>query len=637
MNWTQLEPMVDELQRKEISTMTRIEKLVDKNDNLPSVPMSFNSAKKLIEENEYNVVVCGEVKKGKSSLLNAIIGQEILPVNNEIATSQVFRISNSEQESFELVFTDGTRQAISKKELSHYGSQVDANRDGEPVFKGRSLAFIQVNVPITFLPKGVSLVDTPGLGALYKSHEWITQSYLRHASAVVFVLDPESPITAQEKAFILRALDVTEDILFLMTKIDKFAPEVWDAQLQRDASLLADIYAEKGCVMPQIMPVSSVGLMKASTSKVEQLKNISLKNSHFPEFKSELIKMMFKGVGVNRTALALKEASDHTAKIQRMIDDMLRVCSVDSSKEEKLIIDRIEHQQETLRQNWGAESQRRSQVVQQISNVCQDVHNEVSLLVSVNGPVYTEYANQIEALRSMKQVEDLSKTMPQSVINDVSMQWKNIAAQAESKVAAILSGVNTEINSIGTKAIWTPSGDVEVRELSILESLKCYMIPSGIGIGSAVLLEIAGAFVAPIGTIIGAGVALVSWLFGRGNSKATELEDNKKQFRQKLSELMNELSGKLMGVEKGEKYSVVSQFTHDLNQNAQRAVQDAFERKEREMNNNIERVERQAREDLESKKRAEKEWKGLKNNLDVIIREIKDISELQEDIHSAVA
>lgn len=617
--------------------MTRIEKLVDKNDNLPSVPMSFNSAKKLIEENEYNVVVCGEVKKGKSSLLNAIIGQEILPINNEIATSQVFRISNSEQESFELVFTDGTRQSISKQELSHYGSQVDANRDGEPVFKGRSLAFIQVNVPITFLPKGVSLVDTPGLGALYKSHEWITQNYLRHASAVVFVLDPESPITAQEKAFILRALDVTEDILFVMTKIDKFAPEVWDAQLQRDASLLADIYAEKGCVMPQIMPVSSVGLMKASTSKVEQLKNISLKNSHFPEFKSELIKMMFKGVGVNRTALALKEASDHTAKIQRMIDDMLRVCSVDSSKEEKLIIDRIEHQQETLRQNWGAESQRRSQVVQQISNVCQDVHNEVRRLVSVNGPVYIEYANQIEALRSMKQVEDLSKTMPQSVINDVSMQWKNIAVQAESKVAAILSGVNTAINSIGTKAIWTPSGDVEVRELSILESLKCYMIPSGIGIGSAVLLEIAGAFVAPIGTIIGAGVALVSWLFGRGNSKATELEDNKKQFRQKLSELMNELSGKLMGVEKGEKYSVVSQFTHDLNQNAQRAVQDAFERKEREMNNNIERVERQAREDMESKKRAEKEWKGLKNDLDVIIREIKDISELQEDIRSAVA
>ena len=617
--------------------MTKIEKLVDRNDNLPSVPMSFHSAKTLIEKNEYNVVVCGEVKKGKSSLLNAIIGQEILPVNNEIATSQVFRISNSEQESFELVFTDGTRQSISKQELSHYGSQVDANRYGEPVFKGRSLEYIQANVPIAFLPKGVSLVDTPGLGALYKSHEWITQNYLRHASAVVFVLDPESPITAQEKTFILRALDVTEDMIFVMTKIDKYAPEVWDAQIQRDTSLLSEIYAEKGCVMPQIMPVSSVGLMKASTSKIEQLKDISLKNSRFPELKSELIKMMFKGVGVNRTALALKEASDQVAKMQRMTDDMLRVCSVDSGKEERLIVERIAHQQESLRQNWGQESQRRSKVIQQISAVCQQVHEDVRQLVSINGSVYKEYEAQIEALHSMAQVEELSKTMPQSVVNDVSMQWKNIATLAESKVGAILSSVSAQIGSIGTKSIWTSSSNVEVRELSVLESLKCYLSPTGIGIGSALLLEAAGAFAIPIAPIIAVGIALVSWLFGRGKSSATELQENKKIFRQKLTELMNELSGKLLKVDDGTKHSVVSQFTHDLNQNAQRVVQEAFDRKEQEMKNDISRVERQAREDLESKKRAEKEWTGLKNSLDSIIEEIRYISELQENIRTAVA
>ena len=171
MNWSQIEPMIADLQNREVSVMNKIEQLTSKNDKLPSIPVSFTSAKKLLEEAEYNVVVCGEVKKGKSSLLNAIIGQEILPVNNEIATSQVFRISNSERESFQLVFTDGTRQTITKTELSRYGSQIDANLKGEPVFQNRSLSYIQVNIPIAFLPKGVSLVDTPGLGALYKSHE----------------------------------------------------------------------------------------------------------------------------------------------------------------------------------------------------------------------------------------------------------------------------------------------------------------------------------------------------------------------------------------------------------------------------------------------------------------------------------
>jgi soluble cytochrome b562 len=265
------------------------------------------------------------------------------------------------------------------------------------------------------------------------------------------------------------------------------------------------------------------------------------------------------------------------------------------------------------------------------------VHEDVRQLVSINGPVYKEYEAQIEALHSMAQVEEISKTMPQSVVNDVSMQWKNIATLAESKVGAILSSVSAQIGSIGTKSIWTSSSNVEVRELSVLESLKCYLSPTGIGIGSALLLEAAGAFAIPIAPIIAVGIALVSWLFGRGKSSATELQENKKIFRQKLTELMNELSGKLLKVDDGTKHSVVSQFTHDLNQNAQRVVQEAFERKEQEMKNDISRVERQAREDLESKKRAEKEWTGLKNSLDSIIEEIKYISELQENIRTAVA
>lgn len=93
--------MIADLQHREVATMDKMEQLASENSKLPIVPMSFTSAKKLVADSPYDVVVCGEVKKGKSSLLNAIIGQEILPVNSEITTSQVFRISNSTQESFE--------------------------------------------------------------------------------------------------------------------------------------------------------------------------------------------------------------------------------------------------------------------------------------------------------------------------------------------------------------------------------------------------------------------------------------------------------------------------------------------------------------------------------------------------------
>ena len=73
MNWMQIEPMIDDLQTRSVNLMNNIERLANKNDMLQSVPMSFSSAKKLVAGSEYNVIVCGEVKKGKSSFLNAII------------------------------------------------------------------------------------------------------------------------------------------------------------------------------------------------------------------------------------------------------------------------------------------------------------------------------------------------------------------------------------------------------------------------------------------------------------------------------------------------------------------------------------------------------------------------------------
>lgn len=179
MNWQEIEPQVVKLQGEIISTMDQIAALSEKDERMPKPTPSFIQSKGMVANQSFNVVVCGEVKKGKSSLLNAIVGKSYLPVNNEIATSQVFRIANSDTESFSLVFSDGSSTPITKDDLSHYGSQLDADLQGEPIFKGKELSYIQLNIPVAFLPKGVNLVDTPGLGALYKSHEYITQNYIK--------------------------------------------------------------------------------------------------------------------------------------------------------------------------------------------------------------------------------------------------------------------------------------------------------------------------------------------------------------------------------------------------------------------------------------------------------------------------
>src|SRR2546428_256279 len=69
------------------------------------------SRRKLVA-NAYRVLVVGEAKRGKSSFINALIGRNILPINVDIATCQVFRIHRAGQEAYRLRFEDDSTQEI---------------------------------------------------------------------------------------------------------------------------------------------------------------------------------------------------------------------------------------------------------------------------------------------------------------------------------------------------------------------------------------------------------------------------------------------------------------------------------------------------------------------------------------------
>lgn len=213
-----IEQEVQKLNVGMLDLMGKVKSLSEKDQRYPQTNEIFGSSLGHLQNPSYDVVVCGEVKKGKSSLLNAIVGQNVLPVDVNVATSQVFRISNSDHETFSLVFTDGTKRAITRDQLASFGSQVNVNRDGEMNLDDKVLSHIQVEIPAQFLPEHVNLVDTPGLGAVYKSHEWLTQNYVKNAAAVLFVFEASQPMMDIEKIFINKVLDITPHIMFVMTR-----------------------------------------------------------------------------------------------------------------------------------------------------------------------------------------------------------------------------------------------------------------------------------------------------------------------------------------------------------------------------------------------------------------------------------
>lgn len=637
MNWNQIEPNVKKLKDGILSVMDKIEELTYDNKKLPSVSSAFTTARNMVEEPSYDIVVCGEVKKGKSSLLNAIIGQNILPVNNEIATSQVFRISNSSTESFYLVFTDGTRQQISREEISRYGSQVDADLQGEPIFKDHTLAYIQINIPVAFLPNGVSLVDTPGLGAMYKSHEWITQNYVNKASAVIFVMDSELPLVEKEKEFIIKVLGITPHILFVMTKIDKCSETEYINILERNREHLALIYAEKNQEAPEIFPVSSTALLKVSTGKIEALKKSNLQHSRFPILKDQLLYTIYKAVGLQQTGLALREAADHTMKCKTVIEDLIKVSAAKNAQEIQNINAQKLDRQNELNQEWGVQSESRKVALKEIYDICNSITSRVQQIVSTTGPVYKEYEEKINALSSIEEAETLSKILPQEVISDISSHWTSIAQDAELKVTAVLSHVNAQMNRVGYNQVNEYAGSFELKDLNTNEKMSAWRGAAFLGGISTSLATSIGLFSIPvIGPIVGVAIGVASWLFGRRQSEENLLEKNKNTFKNKLRELLNELATKLLHVQGNNNLSTVGAYTSDLKEAAEKAIQNIFDRQKSEMQQELADLQQQANLTIAQKQEESTRWSANRTEWDKIVAEIKDLVALRNNIAQAL-
>ena len=84
MEWNKLEPAIIKIRGGLLNVFEDIEKKQD--SILPAKNEEIDTAYQLIRNETFDVLVCGEVKKGKSSFINAIIGEEILQTNNNVAT-----------------------------------------------------------------------------------------------------------------------------------------------------------------------------------------------------------------------------------------------------------------------------------------------------------------------------------------------------------------------------------------------------------------------------------------------------------------------------------------------------------------------------------------------------------------------
>src|SRR5437763_9856772 len=189
----------------------------------------------------FHVLVVGEFKQGKSSLINALLGVDVCPVDDDVATAVPTKLRYAREPAASATVsppreapegTEPTVEAVPFEQVAQYVTEA-ANPDN-----ARRIENVEVGVPAPLLDGGLVLVDTPGVGGLGSTHSAITIGALPMADAVLFVSDASQEFSGPELEFLRTARSLCPNVGCVMTKID-FYP-AWRKILDLDTGHLAD-------------------------------------------------------------------------------------------------------------------------------------------------------------------------------------------------------------------------------------------------------------------------------------------------------------------------------------------------------------------------------------------------------------
>ena len=168
-----------------------------------------------VSEGRFNVACVGQFKRGKSTLLNALIGYEVVPTGFVPVTAVPTVIRFGDALHARIRMRDGSWQDIAMTELNEYVTE-ERNPENRKQVDGA-----EVFVPSPLLSSGMCFVDTPGLGSVFTGNTATTQAFIPHIDAALVVVGADPPIAGEELSLVEAVGKQVQDLILVINKSDR--------------------------------------------------------------------------------------------------------------------------------------------------------------------------------------------------------------------------------------------------------------------------------------------------------------------------------------------------------------------------------------------------------------------------------
>ena len=221
-------------------------------------------------DKQVEVVVCGEFKRGKSSVVNALLGEEVCVVDEGIATSAISTIRYGKERNVTRLYGNAENGDIKTEQVDTENltkfSMGTADEIGNTVM-------LDITIPVERLKDGLVLVDTPGVGSLDPRHLLLTRRAMKSMEAAIFVVKADEPVTTTELDFLEQnILKLGTSCLILMNGCDGKDAQQLDSLIEQ---LRNDILKRNAGHCPPIVPVSALKWCLYNRTKNDVMRQVA--------------------------------------------------------------------------------------------------------------------------------------------------------------------------------------------------------------------------------------------------------------------------------------------------------------------------------------------------------------------------
>ena len=333
-----------------------------------------------INEGRFFVACVGQFKRGKSTLLGALVGEPILPMGVVPVTAVPTVLRYGNQRTARVLIGE-TWRTIPPDDLPLYVSE-ELNPENSKQVSG-----VEVFLPSPLLANGMCLVDTPGIGSVFAGNTETTKDFIPQVDAAILLVGADPPISGEELALIEAVAVNVDEILIVLNKIDRVS-----ADERQQASAFAARVVETR--------------LKRAIGRIYEVSALSrLNNSASADDWNDLIEDLSRLAGKSGQAMTRSAAERgirrFSASLQRSIDERVRALTEPIANSEQRIlklrqtVDQAEQSLRNLGALFSAEQMRlsmtllarRKEFLKQALSVARgEFQHEASVVTTTFGP-----------------------------------------------------------------------------------------------------------------------------------------------------------------------------------------------------------------------------------------------------------